>query len=63
MFAGRKRITLDHHIFRPDGRKRAQYLSHPVLHLTISINKDDYANFGLAAPSIICPEDLDTVID
>ena len=61
MSVGRRRITLDHHIFTPDGWKRALSLSHPVLRLTISINRDDYANFGLAAPSIICPKDLDTV--
>ena len=63
MSVGRRRITLDHHIFTPDGWKRALSLSHPVLRLTISINRDDYANFGLAAPSIICPKDLDTVSD
>ena len=55
-------ITLDHHIFTPEGWQRASALSHPTLRLRMTTHQEDYQQFGISYPAI-APKHVDVVID
>jgi hypothetical protein len=55
-------IVLDHHIFTPDGWRRATKLSHPTLRLRITTKSEDYAKFNIEHPRI-SPKHLNVVVD
>ena len=57
-----KNVVLNHHIFTPDGWKRASNLAHPTLRLQISTNSNDFENFKMPHPKI-CPKQIDVVVD
>lgn len=45
-------VHLSHHIFTKGEWKKAEFMKHPTVRLTISVDQDHYSSFGLKSPRV-----------